>query len=84
MKKICRTLKLRKYKTKLIEGMKLKSIDYVVLFKDNTYKHCIGEDEVRELLEKDHINPIYCIFDMNDRIIVERNIIINTDVIKNN
>ena len=82
MKKICRTLKLRKYKTELMEKMNLKSIDYMVIFTDGTWQYCIGEDEVYSLLAKDHIKSIRYIFDMNDRIIVERNILIDTDIIK--
>ena len=82
MKKICRKLKLRKFKTEIMEKINLPSLDYIVLFQDGTYEYCIGKDEVYSLLEKDHIKHIKCIFDMNDRFCIDRDIIIDTDAIK--
>lgn len=81
MKKICRTIKLRKFKTKLNEES-IKDIvctDFIVLFDDGKWLLAYNKDHLRELLEKDHIRSIRYIFDMTDRIIIDRDVLINTD-----
>lgn len=81
MKKICRVLKLCKYRGFLSEETKhnLENHEFMVLFEDHTFKHCISKFEVYTYLERDHIKPILYIFDMVDRIIVSRDILIDTD-----
>lgn len=81
MKKICRTIKLLKFKTKLNEESiaKFDNHEFIVCFTDSKWKYIICKDELREYLEKDHINPIRYIFDITDRIIIDRNVLINTD-----
>lgn len=81
MKKICRTIKLMKFKSRLNEDSikNIEGTEFIVCFNDNTWKYCICKEEVRELLEKDHIKSIRYIFDMTDRIIINRDILIDTD-----
>lgn len=54
MKKICRTIKLRKYKSFVNKEIldKIDGYEYIVCFDDNTYKSCLGKMELRECLEK--------------------------------
>ena len=83
MKKLIQTIKLRRFKTEvnkesieiMCEG------NYLVWFKDNSCQECYTKDDLIRLLEKDHIKPIRYIFNMSDRIIVDREIYINTDEI---
>lgn len=76
MKKICQTIKLRKFKTGLSEENQkmLEGNDFLVLYKDDTVKHIYTKDDLIEELENDHIKPIRYIFDMSDRIILDRDI----------
>ena len=81
MKKICRIIKLRKLKTKLNE-ISLKNIndgDFIVCFDNGKWEQCYDKIELRYLIEKDHINKITCIFDRKDRIILDRDVLIDTD-----
>lgn len=76
MKKICQTIKLRRFKTGLSEENQkmLEGNDFLVLYKDDTVKHIYTKDDLIEELENDHIKPIRYIFDMSDRIILDRDI----------
>lgn len=76
MKKIIQTIKLRKYKTKIVEeALKLyPSHSYLIWYKDGTAQAVDFKDDLIEVLEKDHIRPIRYIFDMTDRIILDRDI----------
>lgn len=76
MKKIIQTIKLRKYKTKIVEeALKLHpSHSYLIWYKDGTAQAVDFKDDLIEVLEKDHIRPIRYIFDMTDRIILDRDI----------
>lgn len=81
MKKICRTIKLRKFKTKLNEES-LKDIEgteFIVCFSNNKWLYAWGKEDLRSLLERDHINPISRIFDMTDRITINRDVLIDVD-----
>lgn len=78
MKKVCRYLKLRKFKTefdkdsiKCFEGK-----DFIVIFYDDSIQYCIGKEELYKCLEKDHIKRIRYIFDITDRISIIREPII--------
>lgn len=76
MKKIIQTIKLRKYKTKIVEeALKLHpQHSYLIWFKDGTAQAVDFKDDLIKELEKDHIRPIRYIFDMSDRIILDRDI----------
>lgn len=76
MKKICQTIKLRRFKTGLSEENQkmLEGDDFLVLYKDDTVKHIYTKDDLIEELENDHVKPIRYIFDMSDRIIIDRDI----------
>lgn len=84
MKKIVQTIKLHKLKTevnkKYVEEMN--EGNYLILFKDDTCKQVYTKDELINILSKDHIKPIRYIFSMADRIVVDRDIHINTDEIE--
>lgn len=83
VKKIIQTIKLRRLKTevnkkdieKMCEG------NYLVWFRDNTCEEVYCKDDLINILSKDHIKPIRYIFSMADRIVVDRDIAINTDEI---
>ena len=83
MKKICRTIKLRKFAS-LLEDLTLSKIqgnEFIVCFDDHTYKWCLSKNELRECLERDHIKGVRYAFDVTDRIIIVRDVLINTDEI---
>lgn len=81
MKKICRTIKLMKFKSKLNEDFikNIEGTEFLVCFEDNRYEHVYFKCDLVRLLEKDHIRPIKYIFDMTDRILIRRDILIDTD-----
>ena len=58
---------------KLIQTIKLRRFKTEV----NSCQECYTKDDLIRLLEKDHIKPIRYIFNMSDRIIVDRDIHIN-------
>lgn len=76
MKKIIQIIKLRKFKTGLSKETQrmLEGDDFLVLYKDDTVKQIYTKDDLIEELENDHIRPIRYIFDMSDRIILDRDI----------
>lgn len=81
MKKIIQTIKLKKLKTevnkKFIEEANEGS--YLVWFRDNTCEEVYCKDDLISILSRDHIKPVRYIFNMADRIVVDRDIVINTD-----
>ena len=81
MKNICRTLKLMKFKSKLDEDSikNLEGTEFIVCFDSGKYTGACDKYDLRKLLERDHINPIRYIFDMTNRIIVRRDVLIDTD-----
>lgn len=83
MKKLIQTIKLRRFKKEVNKEIieKMCEGDYLVWFKDNSCQECYTKDDLIRLLEKDHIKPIRYIFNMSDRIIVNRDIYINKDEI---
>ena len=78
MKKIFRTIKLRKLKTEITkENLKeFEGKQFYVLYRDDTYEYVMDTYDLRKILEKDHIKPIQYIFDATDRIIVDRDVAI--------
>lgn len=81
MKRICRTIKLMKFRSKLNEDSikNLEGIEFIVCFDDGKYIGACDTYDLRKLLERDHINPIRYIFDITDRIMVRRDVLIDTD-----
>lgn len=81
MKKIIQTIKLRKYKTKIIEESlkKCPEHSYLIWYKDGMAEAVEFKEDLINTLSKDHIRPIRYIFDMTDRIILDRDIKINID-----
>lgn len=76
MKKIIQTIKLRKFRTELNKSS-LKSVtdnDFLVWYKNGTCERAYSKYDLINILEKDHIKPIQYIFEMNDRILVDRDI----------
>ena len=85
MKKICRTIKLKKYKTELMDEDWIKSREnnaWIIIFTDWTATFCWDKTELYKYLENDHIRPIQYIFDTIDKITIDRDVIINTDIIE--
>lgn len=82
MKKVCRYLKLRKLKSGIQKESweKLEGNEFIVIFQDGTTEHCISKYELYDCLEKDHIKSIRYIFDMTDRIAINRDILIDTQI----
>lgn len=76
MKKIIQTIKLRKFKANLSpESIELlEGNEFLIWYKDGTTKDIFLKDDLIEALENDHIKPIKYIFDMSDRIILDRDI----------
>lgn len=83
MKKVCRIIKLRKYKSFFDKETidKIEGHDFIVCFSDSTFEWCISKDELTKCLEKDHIKRIRYIFDMSDRISINRDVLIDTSEI---
>lgn len=84
MKKIYRTIKLRKFKTKLNEEAiaKFDNHEFIVCFDNDKWLFAYDKYDLRKHLERDHINPIRYIFDVTDRIVIDRDVLINTDVVE--
>lgn len=84
MKKIIQTIKLRRLKTEVNKKSieKMCEGNYLVWFKDNTCEEAYCKDDLINILSKDHIKTIRYIFSMADRIVVDRDIHINTDEIE--
>lgn len=53
--------------------------NYLVLFRDNTCEEVYCKDDLISILSKDHIKPVRYVFSMADRIVVDREIYINTN-----
>lgn len=81
MKKICRTIKLIKFKSKLNEESikNIEGTEFIVCFASGKYIGVCDKYDLRKLLERDHINPISYIFDVTNRIIIKRDVLIDTD-----
>lgn len=85
MKKILQTIKIRKFKTETNKESieKIEGQCFLVWYNDCTCEEVYFKDELIKILEKDHIKPIRYIFDMTDRIIIDRDIKVDiSEVIK--
>ena len=76
MKKLFKTIKIRPlFKKEFKEAQRKYTQGYIVLFqKSNTYKLVYNKDDLLSLVEQDNKERIAYIFDLTDRIIVDRNI----------
>ncbi len=84
MKRIWQTIKLKKYKT-FIDELQLtnsSSNEFIICFDDGKWFRCISKEELRSHLEREHIRGIRFIFDMTDRITLERDILINIEEVE--
>lgn len=83
MKKLIQTIKLKRLKTEVNKECieKMCEGDYLVWFKDNTCEETYCKDDLINILSKDHIKPVRYVFSMADRIVINRDIAINTDKI---
>ncbi|MCM1052473.1 MAG: hypothetical protein NC483_00625 [Ruminococcus sp.] len=79
MKKICRTITLKKFESEINDCKDIKGEDFMVLFDDGKYERVYLKYDLIKILENDHVRSINYIFDMTDRILVRRDVLINTD-----
>lgn len=79
MKKIMKTIKLHRFRTELNKSVvdKLAGQEFVVTYQDNTWEKVYYKEDLIPILNRDDKKPIHYIFDMTDRIIVDREILIN-------
>lgn len=82
MKKLYQTIKLRKLKTEVTKDSlkNWEGHEFYILYNNNTWEWAICQEEVIFALERDHLKPIRYIFDATDRIIIDRKILIDTDI----
>lgn len=73
-----------KFRSRLNEDSikNLEGTEFVVCFEDGKYRLNCDKYDVRKFLEQDHIEPISYIFDMTDRIIIKRDVLIDTDEVQ--
>lgn len=78
MKRIFQTISLRKLKTSVNKQAlnQLEGKEFIVLFNDGEYEKVYFKEDLKDILEKDHLRRIYYIFDLTDRIVVDRDILI--------
>ena len=83
MKKIIQTLKLRKLKTDINKEYidKMNEGEFLVWCKDDTCKEAYNKYDLVDILSKDHIKPIRYIFSMADRIVLDRDVLIDINKI---
>lgn len=76
MKKISQKIKLWKMKSMLENPEALSDDAYIVLYKDGTYERYLNKSDVYSILSHDNYKPVYTIFDMSDRFIIDRDILV--------
>lgn len=81
MKKILKTIGFHKFKTEKNKPIleQLEGEHFLVWFFDGTAKECYDRNDLINVIEKDNDKKIKYIFDMTDRIILDRNIKIISD-----
>ena len=79
MKKLLQKIKLRKCKTEVdTEGLDvIKENVFIVCFMDGTWEKVFFKDDLLYILRQDHIKPVHYVFGFLDRIIVDRDILID-------
>ncbi len=78
MKKLIQKIKLRKFPKVCIE--KISGEEFIILYNDNTYERVY--DKIDLIIKIQHnIKDIYYVFDMADRIILDKDIEINSSEI---
>ena len=80
MQKIIQKIKVRKFIDKIPKNYKKKwrEIDFVVLYRNGKYKLLDNKQQLETEIQK-HNGDIWYIFDMADRIILDRDIKINCE-----
>ncbi len=83
MKKIIQTLKLRKFRSEVHPEMfdKFAGSEFVVLYDSGKWERVYFKDDLITILRNDHMNRITYVFDMVERIIIDRDIVIDIDKI---
>ena len=81
--KILQQIKLRKFKTGLTEDYlnRFQGESYLIWYEDNSCEEVNGKYGLIRKLEEGNIKPIRYIFDMIDRITIDRDIKIDIDEI---
>ena len=82
MKKIIQTIKLRRFKSNIDKSsikMFINDNHFLCYYKDGSCEEIYSKYDLINRLEKDHIKPIRYVFDMTDRIIIDRDIKINVE-----
>lgn len=84
MKKLIRKIKLRRFKDSIPESAKRDFIkqEFIVLYRNNKYKLLENEEKLNLEIER-NIGDIWYIFDMVDRMILDKNIEIEQGEEKN-
>lgn len=84
MKKIIQTIKLKKFKS-VVDTVGFNPFDdmYFVLYQNGTYGLCWNKEELISELEKDHIKPIRYVVAKKDLIYIDRDIVVNAEVLNN-
>ena len=81
MKKLLQTIKLKHlFKEEFREENRKYTMGYIVLFRNDTYTQVWNKNDLLALIEKDNSNKIRYIFDLTDRIILDRNIKVEDDI----
>lgn len=75
MKRICKKIELRK----IVHKEMWTEDSYLIWFIDNTCKEVYSRESLLEEIEKDNKKRIRYVFDMRDRIILDRDIEIKED-----
>jgi len=83
VKKIIQTIKLRRFKTEINKDFveKMDEGCYLVWYEDGSCQETYCKDDLISILSRDHIKPVRYVFSMADRIVIDRDIAINTDKI---
>lgn len=79
MKKLLQKIKLRSFKTGINREVleELRGDEYFVCYDDRTWEEVFRKEDLMYILKKDPIKPIRYVFDKYDRIIVDRDILID-------
>lgn len=85
MKKIIQKIKLKKFRNYIPEEChKDYSCDsFIVLYRNYTFKRIYSKSELIDVIQK-HAKDICYVFDMIDRIILDKDILVNMDDLEGN
>lgn len=79
MKKIVQKIKLRKFGSHLSPEAieQLHGTDFMVVYYDGSWERAYFTTDLVEILRNDHIKKVLHIFDMADRIVIDRDVLID-------